>query len=86
MDFFGPSDNRTFYFATKDTSLTDPEYRYRYFEPIINVTGKKGNQLTSFENSEYFSEVIRLPSEYFTKYISGRLSCSSKFDTNKNYS
>jgi len=83
MDFFGPSDNRTFYFATKDTSLTDPEYRYRYLEPIINVTGKKGNQLTSFENSEYFSEVIRLPSEYFTKYIAGRLSCSSKYDTNK---
>lgn len=84
MDFgFDSSDGRTFYFATKESSLVDPQYRYRYDEPIITVSGKKGNQTTYFENSEYFAEKIRMPSEYFTKYIAGRLSCGSKFDSDK---
>ncbi len=78
------SDNRTFYWATKETALADPQYRYRYFEPVINVTGKKGNRTTFFENSEYFAEKLRVPSEYFVKYIGGRLSCPVSFDTNKN--
>jgi translation initiation factor 5 len=78
------SDNRTFYWATKESALTDVQYRYRYLEPIINVTGKKGNRTTYLENSEYYAEKLRVPSEYFAKYIGGRLSCPVSFDSNKN--
>jgi len=78
------SDGRTFYWATKESALTDPGYRYRYFEPVITVTGKKGNRTTWLENSEYFTEILRVPSEYFAKYIGGRLSCPTSFDSNKN--
>jgi translation initiation factor 5 len=85
FDFSSNSfDNRTFYFATNENSLLDPDYRYRFNEPIITISGKKGNRTTYFENSEYFAEITRRPSEYFTKYIAGRLSCSNKFDTQKN--
>ena len=76
-------DNKTFYFATNENSLLDPDYRYRFNEPIISISGKKGNRTTYFENSEYFAEITRRPSEYFAKYIAGRLSCSNKFDIQK---
>lgn len=78
------SDGRTFYWATKESALVDVQYRYRYLEPVITVTGKKGNRTTWLENSEYFAEKLRVPSEYFTKYIGGRLSCPVNFDSNKN--
>jgi translation initiation factor 2 beta subunit (eIF-2beta)/eIF-5 len=78
------SDGRTFYFATKDTALADLNYRYRYLEPDIEVIGKKGNRMTYLKNSEYFAEKLRVPSEYFSKYIAGRLSCPSSFDSVRN--
>ncbi len=81
---FGNSDNKTFYFATKESFLSDTEYRYRYNEPVISVTGKKGNRTTFFENSDYFAQILRMPSEYFAKYMAGRLSCSASFDSAKN--
>ncbi len=77
------SDDRTFYFATRETSLQDPNYRYRYKEPVINIIGKKGNKTTYFENSEYFSGVLEIPSEFFAKFIAGRLSCPFSFDNDK---
>lgn len=78
------SDGRTFYFATKETALADLNYRYRYLEPDIEVIGKKGNRMTYLKNSEYFAEKLRVPSEYFSKYIGGRLSCPSSFDSVRN--
>lgn len=78
------SDDKTFYWATKESALTDPNYRYKYLEPIITVNGKKGNRTTYFENSEYYAEKLRVPSEYFSKYIGGRLSCPVSVDSDKN--
>ena len=83
MDFNFNSDDKTFYFATRETTLQDPTYRYRYNEPEISVIGKKGNKTTYFENSEYYSSILELPSEYFAKYMAGRLSCSHNFDNEK---
>jgi translation initiation factor 5 len=82
--FGGPCDDRTFYFATREDHLNDPNFRYRYEEPFISYSGKNGNKTTYFENSEYFAQAIKLPSEYFAKYMSGRLSCPYKFSTEKN--
>ncbi len=84
MDFGSDFDGKTFYFATRESSLQDPRYRYRYNEPEVDFSGKKDNRTTYFINSEYFSEKLGMPSEYFGKYISGRLSCASGFDSNKN--
>jgi translation initiation factor 2 beta subunit (eIF-2beta)/eIF-5 len=83
FSFAGPSDDRTFYFAVRDDHVNDPNFRYRYKEPIITYSGKNGNKTTFFENSEYYAEAIKLPSEYFAKYIGGRLSCPYKFDNDK---
>ena len=80
---FYPLDDKTFYFATRDDHLNDPNFRYRFLEILISYTGKNGNRTTYFENSEYFANVIKLPSEYFGKYIGGRLSCSTRFDSEK---
>ncbi len=86
MDLFANNDfqNNLFYLASKESSLTDPEYRYKISSPIITVSGKKGNKTTWFENSEYFSEKIKLPSIFFGKYIGNKISCPSNFDKEKN--
>ncbi len=78
-----PRDDKTFYFAIREDHLADSNFRYRFFDISISYSGKHGNRTTYFENSEYFAESIKLPSEYFAKYIGGRLSCSTKFDTDK---
>lgn len=82
--FGGPSDDRTFYFANREDHLNDQYFRYRFLEPVITYSGKNGNRTTYFENSEYFAESIKLPSEYFAKYIGGRFSCPYKFCNEKN--
>jgi translation initiation factor 5 len=86
MDLFGKNDfqNDLFYLASKESSLSDPEYRYKIASPIILVNGKKGNRTTWFENSEYYSEKIGLSSIFFAKYIGNKISCPSNFDKEKN--
>ena len=76
-------DNK-FYLASRETSLFDPSYRYQINNPIINVTGKNGNRTTWFINSELFAKSIQRHSDFFTKFISHKLSCPSKFDKEKN--
>ena len=79
------NDDKLFYLASKETSLEDPNYRYKISSPIITTTGKKGNRITWFENSEYFSENMGgCPSIFFGKYIGNKISCPTYFDKDKN--
>jgi translation initiation factor 2 beta subunit (eIF-2beta)/eIF-5 len=84
FEFSGGDGGRTFYFAVRKDHLDDSDFRYRYKEPEVEHSGKHGNKTTYFSNSEYFAEKIRLPSEYFGKYMAGRLSCPYSFDKDKN--
>ena len=72
-----------FYLASKEISISDPEYRYKISNPIISISGKKGNKTTLFENSEYYSEKLDIPSIYFGKYISNKISCPLSIDKEK---
>ena len=84
MDWLSEN-NDLFYLASKESSLSDPGYRYKISNPIITTTGKKGNRTTWFENSEYFSEKMNgCPSIFFGKYIGNKISCPSNFDKDKN--
>jgi len=84
MNWFGNNISLDlFYLASKDSALSDPEYRYKIANPIISVGGKKGNKTTLFENSEYYSEKIGLPSIFFGKYIGNKISCPSLVDKEK---
>ena len=81
------SNNTTdlFYLASKESTLSDPNYRYKISKIIITVTGKKGNRTTWFENSEYYSQKMGgCPSLFFGKYIGNKISCLSSFDKEKN--
>ena len=84
LNNFGNNFEEKFYLASRESSLNDPLYRYQIAKPVIVVTGKKGNRVTWFENSETFAKSVQRPSEYFIKYISNKLSCPSKFDKDKN--
>ena len=84
MDWF--NDNTSidlFYLASRESALTDPQYRYKITNPIISVGGKKGNKTTFFENSEYYSEKIGVPSIFFGKYIGNKISCPFAIDKEK---
>lgn len=83
MDLFENTSTELFYLASRESSLTDPEYRYKISNPIISVCGKKGNRTTLFENSEYYSEKLGIPSIYFGKYISNKISCPQFIDKEK---
>jgi len=72
-----------FYLATKESALSDPEYRYRIASPIVSVGGKKGNRTTYFENSEYYAEKMGIPSTFIAKYIGNKISCPSAVDKDK---
>ena len=74
------SGDKTFYFASRESSLLDPGYRYKYNEPEIKVIGKKGNRTTCLKNSDYYSQILKIPSQYFSKYIAGILGCKCSFD------
>lgn len=79
------SPNDLFYLGSKETTLSDLNYRYKISCPIITTTGKKGNRTTWFENSEYFSEKLGGCSSIFIgKYIGNKISCPSNFDKDKN--
>ena len=87
MDWLDNNNNTTdlFYLASKEAILSDPNYRYRIAQPIITVSGKKGNRTTWFENSEYYSQKMGgCPSLFFGKYIGNKISCPSSFDKEKN--
>lgn len=85
MDWFDNSNTDLFYLASKETTLDDPNYRYKISPPIITVSGKKGNRTTWFENSEYYSKQLGdCPSLFFGKYIGNKISCPSNFDKEKN--
>ena len=74
-----------FYLGSKELTLSDPNYRYKISQPVIKVSGKKGNRTTWFENSEYYSEKMgNCPSIFFGKYIGNKISCPSNFDKDKN--
>ena len=79
-----PFNDDYFYLATKETHLTDPEYRYKIKKPIITSNGKNGNKSTFFENSEYYAQQMNISSEYIGKYIACKIASSSSFDKNKN--
>lgn len=84
MDWFGNNtSSNLFYLASRESALTDSEYRYKIASPIISVCGKKGNRTTLFENSEYYSEKFGVPSIYFGKYISNKISCPLSIDKEK---
>lgn len=87
MDWLDNNNNTTdlFYLASKEAILSDPNYRYKIAQPIITVSGKKGNRTTWFENSEYYSQKMGgCPSLFFGKYIGNKISCPSSFDKEKN--
>jgi translation initiation factor 5 len=73
----------TIYLATKDSSLSDPSYRYQIDNLDIKVIGKQGNMTTYFINSEYIAKKIDRDSALFGKYISNSIGCPSKFDKEK---
>ena len=83
MDFIDNDTTDLFYLASKESSLSDPNYRYKISQIIITITGKKGNRTTWFENSEYYSQKIGCPSIFFGKYIGNKISCPSNFDKGK---
>ena len=83
MNWLGNTSIDMFYLASRDSALTDPEYRYKIASPIISVGGKKGNRSTLFENSEYYSEKLGVPSVYFGKYIGNKISCPLSIDKEK---
>lgn len=84
MNWFGSNTSTDmFYLASRDSALTDPEYRYKIASPVISVNGKKGNRTTLFENSEYYSEKLGVPSVYFGKYIGNKISCPLSIDKEK---
>ena len=84
MNWFGSNTSGDlFYLASKESALTDPEYRYKITNPIISVGGKKGNRTTYFENSEYYSEKLGVPSIFFGKYIGNKISCPQSVDKDK---
>lgn len=84
MNWFGSNTSTDmFYLASRDSALTDPEYRYKIASPVISVSGKKGNRTTLFENSEYYSEKLGVPSVYFGKYIGNKISCPQSMDKEK---
>lgn len=60
MSWLNMSDNTSglFYLASKESSFADPEYRYKISNPVVSISGKKGNRTTWFENSEYYSEKL----------------------------
>ena len=72
-----------FYFASKENSLLDDLYRYQIDLPKITVSGKQGNKTTFFENSEDFATYMNIPSSFFGKFISYKISCPSNFDKTK---
>ena len=88
MDWFDSNNSNNgdlFYLASKESTLSDPNYRYKIAQPIISVSGKKGNRTTWFENSEYFSQKMGdCQSLFFGKYIGNKISCPSSFDKEKN--
>jgi translation initiation factor 2 beta subunit (eIF-2beta)/eIF-5 len=84
MNWLGENSLDLFYLASRESSLIDPEYRYKISKPIIYIIGKKGNKTTLFENSEYYSEKIGVQSIFFGKYIGNRISCPSSIDKEKN--
>lgn len=84
MDWFeSNTSSNMFYLASRETALADHEYRYKIASPIISVGGKKGNRTTLFENSEYYSEKMGVPSVYFGKYIGNKISCPFSMDKEK---
>ena len=83
MNWFDNSTTNLFYLASKDSSLNDPEYRYKIANPIISISGKKGNKTTYFENSNYYSEKLCIPSIFFGKYIGNKISCPQFIDKEK---
>ncbi len=85
MDWFGNNSSSSdfFYLASKESALSDPEYRYKIASPIVSVGGKKGNRTTYFENSEYYAEKMGVPSIFFGKYIGNKISCPSSVDKEK---
>jgi translation initiation factor 5 len=83
MDWLNEN-NDLFYLASKESALSDPQYRYKIANPIIITTGKKGNRTTWFENSEYYSEKLGVSSIFFGKFIGNKISCPSNFDKEKN--
>ena len=88
MDWFDSNNSNNgdlFYLASKESTLSDPNYRYKIAQPIITVSGKKGNRTTWFENSEYYSQKMGgCPSLFFGKYIGNKISCPSNYDKEKN--
>lgn len=83
MDWFGNTSTDLFYLASRESALTDPEYRYKIANPKVSVGGKKGNRTTLFENSDYYSEKLGVPSSFFGKYIGNKISCPSSTDKEK---
>jgi translation initiation factor 5 len=84
MDWFGNNtSSNLFYLTSRESALIDQEYRYKIASPIISIGGKKGNRTTLFENSEYYSEKLGVPSVYFGKYISNKISCPLSIDKEK---
>lgn len=84
MDWFGSNiSSDLFYLASRESALTDPEYRYKISSPVISVGGKKGNRTTLFENSDYYSEKLNVPSSFIGKYIGNKISCPSSIDKEK---
>ena len=84
MNWFGNNTTSDlFYLASKESALLDPEYRYKIASPTITVGGKKGNKTTYFENSEYYSEKMNIPSTFIGKYIGNKISCPSSVDKEK---
>ena len=83
MNWFDNNSSDLFYLASKESTMSDPSYRYKISNPVISVGGKRGNRTTYFENSEYYAEKLGVPSIFFGKFIGNKISCPSSVDKEK---
>ena len=76
--------NNEIYLTSNEDSLKDSSYRYKIKSLDIKVIGKQDNWSTCFVNSEDIATKIKVPIEFFGKYISYALSCPLKIDKELN--
>jgi len=72
------------YLASRESSLYDPNYRYKIKKLDIKRLGKPGNWTTHLSNSEEIAKKINRSGDMFGKYICHAISCPMKFDKETN--
>lgn len=66
--------------ASRETNINDKNYRYKINALNVKCMGKQDNYTTYIMNSEEIATILKIPSEYYGKYIGYSLSCPMKMD------